>query len=267
MIVDSTEDPYEAAIQQLQHFGLSTYAAKTFVGLAGLGTGTAREIAQVSDVPRTRVYDATDELYERGLVDIQHTTPKEFWSLSAETTSRSFEREFHRRAEVLQTSLNRIEPVERRAEQRGVWTVNGQDAVSARVLEFFDTAEDEIVYMTIESLLSEDILAGLHTAADRGVSIKLAGVSSDVQASIEGDIPGAEMFDSLWVWSDTPAGRLMMVDNQRTLVSALVNGLDDAPTDTRSETAIWGAGEANSLVVILKAIFTWQLHRENEDVQ
>ena len=67
------------------------------------------------------------------------------------------------------------------------------------------------------------------------------------------------MFESLWLWSDTAAGRLMMVDGQKTLVSALVNGSDASPSDPRSETAIWGEGDTNSLVVVLKAIFAWRL--------
>ena len=50
-----------------------------------------------------------------------------------------------------------------------------------------------------------------------------------------------------------------MVDGTQTLVSVLVNGDDVPPTDPRSETAIWGSGETNSLVVVLRAIFTWQL--------
>jgi len=258
MTSDPTENPQAVAIEQLERFGLSAYAARTFVALAGLGTGTARDVSQVSDVPRTRVYDAIDELHDRGLVDVQQSSPKRFWAISAETASRIFEREVEHRASVLRTALSELEPVERRAEQRGVWTVDGQRAVTERVLKFFASADDEIVYMTVEDLLTDDLVDGLSDAADRGVSIELAGVSADVQERIQDDVPGATMFESLWIWSDTAAGRLMMVDGQKTLVSALVNGTD-GPSEPRSETAIWGEGETNSLVVVLKAIFTWRL--------
>jgi len=33
----------------------------------------------------------------------------------------------------------------------------------------------------------------------------------------------------------------------------------DPIEDSRSETAIWGEGDTNCLVVVLKAIFTWRL--------
>jgi len=259
---DPIEDPQTVAIEQLEQFGLSAYAARTFVALSSLGTGTARDISQVSEVPRTRVYDAIDELHERGLVDILQSSPKQFWAISGETASRTLEHELRHRTELLRTALSELEPVERRAEQRGVWTVDGQTAVTERVLDFFASADDEIVYMTVEELLTEDLIEGLGEAAERGVSIKLAGVSTEVQERIQDEIPGATMFESLWVWSDTSAGRLMMVDGRKTLVSALVNGADVRPTDPRSETAIWGEGDTNSLVVVLKAIFTWRLDVE-----
>ncbi|MGB9955679.1 TrmB family transcriptional regulator [Haloferax prahovense] len=257
------EDPQSVAIEQLERFGLSAYAARTFVALASLGTGTARDVSQVSEVPRTRVYDAIDELHDRGLVDILQSSPKRFWAISAETASRTFVHELEHRAELFQTALSELEPTERRAEQRGVWTVDGQTAVTERVLEYIASAEEEIVYMTVEDLLTDELIDGLGKAAKRGVSIHLAGVSAEVQEYIQEEIPGATMFESLWVWSDTSAGRLMMVDGRKTLVSALVNGEDASPSDPRSETAIWGEGDTNSLVVVLKAIFTWRLDTEN----
>lgn len=265
MNTDPIEDPQSAAVEQLERFGLSAYAARTFVALASLGTGTARDVSQVSEVPRTRVYDAADELHDQGLVDIQQSSPKEFWAISAETASRTFEHELQRRSEILRTALDELEPAERRAEQRGVWTVDGQTAITDRVLEFFASADDEIVYMTVEDLLTEEAVEALGKAADRGVSIQLGGVSQDVQDRIQDEIPGATMFESLWMWSDTAAGRLMMVDRKKTLVSALVNGTDAGPSDPRSETAIWGEGDANSLVVVLKAIFTWRLEAADSD--
>ncbi|WP_049985411.1 TrmB family transcriptional regulator [Halobellus rufus] len=259
MSTDPLGDPRSVAIDQLEQFGLSTYAARTFVALVSLGTGTAKDVSGVADVPRTRVYDAIDELHDLGLVDIQQSSPKEFWAISPETTSRKFEQEMTHRLSTLRTALDELEPVERSEEQRGVWTVDGQAAVTDRVIEFIDGSDDEIVYMTVEELLTEEVIDALRGAAQRGVTVSLGGVSADVQEQIRDEIPTAELFESLWVWSDTPAGRLMMVDGTQTLVSVLVNGTDATPEDPRSETAIWGSGETNSLVVVLRAIFTWRL--------
>jgi hypothetical protein len=44
-------------------------------------------------------------------------------------------------------------------------------------------------------------------------------------------------------------------------VSALANGDEASPSDPRSETAFWGEGKHNSLVVVLKAMFAGGLQR------
>lgn len=125
--------------------------------------------------------------------------------------------------------------------------------------------------MTVASLLDEAILDELAGAADRGVTIRVAGFSADVEERVRQRVPGAEGFESLWTRVDPPAGRLLLVDREHTLVSVNLDVAgDDADgavdrtalqhvDDQCSETAIWGSGRTNSLVLVLEAIFTWQL--------
>jgi hypothetical protein len=243
----ATQEPWNIAVEQFEHFGLSRYAAQTFVALSSLGSGTARDVSTISDVPRSRVYDAAEELQEQGLVDIQEGSPKKFWAISAETVSKSLEQTHRRRRTWLREALDDLAPTERRTEQQGVWTVTGAEPVGARVTEF---------------LLTEKLIDELAKAEDRGVSIQLAGISPGVQEQLKARIPSASLFESLWVWSDTAAGRLLMVDGEQTLISAMVNGSEERHDAPRSETAIWGQGTTNSLVIVLKAIFTWRLDGE-----
>ena len=256
---DVTGQPRSEAITQLEALGLSAYAARTFVALAKLGDGTAKDVSYSSEVPRTRVYDAVEELRDRGLVDVQQSTPKRFWAVSSETMHRQFTREYTHRVNGLTEALDSLESRSSSEEQRGVWTVTGRETVSSRVMDFIDAAEAEIVYMTVEALLTEEIVEQLRVASDRGVSIKLAGLSESVEATLRDEIPEAEVFESMWEWSETPAGRLLMVDQGKTLVSVQTSGADDRPPRPGDETAIWGSGTTNGLVVVLKAMFTWQL--------
>ncbi|MFC7135791.1 TrmB family transcriptional regulator sugar-binding domain-containing protein [Halobaculum litoreum] len=121
-----------------------------------------------------------------------------------------------------------------------MWTANGRAAVTDRVVEFIDDAESEIVYMTVEELLDDQVLDAIESAADRGVSIELAGSPPGVEERILDVAPDASVFDSLWLWSDTPAGRLLMADGTRTLASVLTADGDD-DHDEATETAIWGS--------------------------
>lgn len=252
------------AVEQLKALGLSTYAARTFVALVCLGEGTAPEVSEVADVPRTRVYDAADELRDHGLVDMKQSTPRRYWPISTETTARHFEQEYDHRVASLTDALDSLASVDHTTEQQGVWTVTGRGTVTERVLDFISTADEEVVFMTAEALLTEELVESLSTASDRGVSIRLAEMSQSTETRLERDVPDADLFESLWDWSDTPAGRLLMVDREKTLVSVLVDGNGDHPPEPRDETAIWGTGQTNSLVVVLKALFTWQLDTGRE---
>lgn len=260
---DPANQARSTAIDQLKALGLSAYAARTFVALVSLGEGSARDVSEVADVPRTRVYEAADELRERGLVDVKRSNPRRYWAISTETAGRHFEQEYDQRVATLVDALDTLGSTNRSTEQRGVWTVTGREAVTERVFEFVSEADEEIVYMTAEELLTEPVGGCLSAASDRGVSIRLAEMSQPATDRLDDVVPNAQLFESMWDWSGTPAGRMLMIDRNKTLVSVLVD--DDAhPGEPRDETAIWGVGASNSLVVVLKTMFTWQLDDNRE---
>ena len=68
----STEDTLNKAVTALQELGLKEYEAQCFVGLSRLPSGTAKQLSEITDVPRTRVYDAIRLLEAQGLVEVQH---------------------------------------------------------------------------------------------------------------------------------------------------------------------------------------------------
>ena len=255
------EEQAEAeALERLQDLGLSQYEAQTLVNLLRIGTGTAQDITRINGVPRTRVYEAADRLHELGFIDIQHTTPRKFTVISTETILRMLNLRRENTITELAECLEEIGPVQPQREQYGVWTVTGREAVAARIDEFVRDADERIVYMTVDEVLTDDHLEALTVAADRGVDVYLAGVSEAVEDEIRAAVPSVTLFETLWEWSETPAGSLLITDEETALVSALANGSGEA--DGIEETAIWGAGERNSLVVVLRAIFTWRLDGE-----
>lgn len=248
-------------VDRLKELGLSEYEAHTLVDLASLGTGTAKDVASLGDVPRTRVYDAVETLHELGLVDVQHSTPKKFSVLSQESIVRKFDIDRQNTIAEVAELFEQLGPVEPQREQTGVWTVTGQDAVAQRIFEFIDDADEELIYMTTDDRLTDDHLARLRDADDRGVDIHIAGISEAVQDRIQEAVPSAALFETLWEWADTPAGSLLVTDQSTALVSVRVNGPE---TGAPEETAIWGSGTNNALVVVLRSIFTWRL--DNPDL-
>jgi sugar-specific transcriptional regulator TrmB len=101
-----SDTPQSTAIEELETLGLSTYAARTLVALVSLDGGTAREIGTVSDVPRTRVYDAAGELSEAGLATIEESTPRQFLPVSTDAIERTFTQMYLDRIETLAGALD-----------------------------------------------------------------------------------------------------------------------------------------------------------------
>ena len=79
------------AITLLQDLGLKEYEARAFVALSRCDSGTAKEISEISEVPRTRVYDAIRVLEQQGLVEVQQSTPKQFRAVTPDEAVRIIE--------------------------------------------------------------------------------------------------------------------------------------------------------------------------------
>jgi sugar-specific transcriptional regulator TrmB len=186
------------AVSLLKELGLTEYEAYTLVYLFRLGTATAKEIADMNGVPRTRVYDAVDTLHDHGLVDVQYSSPRKFTPVSRDTAIRKLQLSYQNTLTELDEAIDQLEPVERRTEEFGVWTVSGREAVSSRVFEFVDDAEDQVIYMTVDELLTDEHLDRLQAAEQRGVDIYLAGISEEVRDRIQETIPSAAVFETLW---------------------------------------------------------------------
>jgi sugar-specific transcriptional regulator TrmB len=103
-----SDEVHSVAVEQLETLGLSTYAARTLVALVSLDGATAREIDAVSQVPRTRVYDAADELRDAGLATTEESTPKWFSPVSIATIEQQFTELYLTRIERLVDALGAV---------------------------------------------------------------------------------------------------------------------------------------------------------------
>lgn len=225
------------AVPSLQRLGLSKYEAEVFVALREIAGGTARDVAAVADVPRSQVYGAADDLAERGLVDVQHATPRRFRAVSLdvarERLREEYEREFDRAFEALEAVEVREAETEGHPEE--LWTVGGSGAIRSRAEELVRDAESEVLYGSDASLLEDDLAAALRTvAADRAVTV----VSTDPEAidAFDGDPVETVSLPDAIEPADWPAGRVLVVDGDTILLSMLEPGDE--------ETAFWSSDTA-----------------------
>lgn len=68
----------EKLISSLNKLGLSRYESQAYIGLNKIITGQADDIAKVSNLPRSRIYDILNSLEKKGFVEIERGRPLKY---------------------------------------------------------------------------------------------------------------------------------------------------------------------------------------------
>jgi sugar-specific transcriptional regulator TrmB len=253
----NTHETVDEAVEVLQQLGLKEYEAKCFVGLSRLPTGTAKQLSEITDVPRTRVYDAVRVLEAQGLVEVQHTSPQKFRAVPLEEATETLRDQYEDRVDRLTRALERTDPVEGTDEDsvQEVWSMSGTDAIANRSNQLIgDAAEEVVLVLGDEALLTAELVDSL-IGLGSGVDLLIGAPTDALEARVHDAVPNATTFVSGLDWlrseggtdEDLAIGRLLLVDRSTILVSTLV-------PDTGEEQAIFGGGFRNGLVVISRRL-------------
>lgn len=229
-----TSENIDEAIEVLQQLGLKEYEARCFVGLSRLETGTAKKLSELTEVPRTRIYDAVRVLEAQGLVEVHHSSPQRFRAVSLEEATETLRDQYEARVERFNRALETIEPVEQGEEEpvQQVWSMSGQEGIENRAEELIETATNEIVLVIgEESLLTENLVDTLNEI-DRDIELLIGALSEPLQEQIQAAVPEATTFLSGLEWlhgeetaqDETAIGRLLLIDRSTILVSSIVPG-------------------------------------------
>ena len=124
------------AVEALQELGLSSYEAQVFVALQQLGTGTAQDVSQISDVPRSQVYGAADDLATRGLLEVVESAPKAFRPVSLSAARKHLETRIERQQ---QRAFENLEAIERDhtefTDEVSISTLRGHQPIRERMID------------------------------------------------------------------------------------------------------------------------------------
>jgi sugar-specific transcriptional regulator TrmB len=236
------------AVDALERLGLSNYEAKVFIALQALGTGTARDVYQVSEIPRSQVYGAAESLAERGLIEVQHSTPMQYRPVSLEEArellEERFERERTRAFEYLESVRNRRDAGE---EREDIWSVDGTEHVHDRIEHLIAGANETVVFGAASTdLLTDEIRDRLFAAAEEGVDVVVVSEDPEVRSRFEdGSVTVYAPLES-----NERAARMVIVDDVAVLLSVR-NGDGTARED---EAAIWS--ESSGFATVLAEILT-----------
>jgi sugar-specific transcriptional regulator TrmB len=250
----------DQAIELLQGLGLKEYEAKSFVALTRLPQATAKEISEVSEVPRTRVYDAVRVLETKGLVEIQHANPQQFRAVGIEEAAETLRAEYEAKTDSLREALDGIEPASGPDEQDGtheVWSLTGRTAIGNRTRQLLGEAgEEAVLILGSEAVATESLFDSLASAENREASIVVGTVTEALRDRVQAALPDAEVFVSELEWlrgsaldEDVEITRILLVDRATILVSTTHESDEEA-----DEQAVFGRGFDNGLVTIVRRL-------------
>jgi sugar-specific transcriptional regulator TrmB len=257
---DSTTDAGDLVgetVDALRPFGLTEYESKCFVALSRIGVGTAKEISEVSEVPRARVYDCMEALAEHGLVDVQNATPRQFRAAGTDEVIRVLDRRCTRRIERLERHLQRLEPPGGADQDGDVWVTEGDEEVAERVEGLIREAEEELLLaVAVDGLLTDDVRRALIEADDRGVSITAGSPSEEIRAELRDLLQGETVLETWTWWESHPIqpgaiSSIVMADGRSILVSA---DIETSLPGVRKHRALWTDSERAPLVGMMRPL-------------
>jgi len=250
---------HDRAVELLKELGMKTYQAECFAALNTIPSGTAREISEVADVPRTRVYDATEALAEQGFIEVQHTNPQRFRAIPLSDAVRTLRQQYELRIERLHETLAdlELEPGEQDVDTPEVWTVASEGSLDARIAETISGANEEaILVLGSADGWTAELETAIEGVVDRGVSVHIVTIPS-VTLNLEG-IDGVATAQSELPWlersgDDGQIGRLVLVDRETLLLTT-------PPVDhSGGEHGIVAEGRSNGAVVLCRRLLRNEL--------
>lgn len=228
----------QRAVDALVAIGLREYEAKCFVALAQLSEATAKEVSELADVPRSRVYDSMESLTTAGLVVTQQTKPIRYRGVPNEEAIDLVERDHRTRLDEAREALSLLEQrsLDAPDDEFGIWTLRQRQAITNRGEELIRAAH-ESVYVAAGRDYQAETRPWLEAAAELGFV-----VSGTLPTSFRREVRELLDPDSLEVsFVAEPRldgiNRLLVTDRGTALVAATAGGASGA-TAADAEAAI-----------------------------
>ncbi|MDX1610724.1 MAG: helix-turn-helix domain-containing protein [Candidatus Thermoplasmatota archaeon] len=248
-------------MQKIQDYGLTEYEARAYLALLELGGGTAREVASLSRVPRTKIYQVLDDLHSKQLAEMIPERPKKYLAVPFEEYLARFESDYKERLERIaeDRKLAREELIPSTGHEQtstGTFQVfKGRKNVTTKVEEMLIGAEEEVFHIGTAAAAKRfqyhtPVLAEL---VEKGVDIRvMVPCDGTNESALE------ELSESCTI-TDRPnegaGAAILVVDNKTALVWHPVP--DDGHVFQGDDIAMWTDDEV--VVCDLKAGFetTW----------
>lgn len=130
-------------IRNLEKLGLTENEARTYVGLVSLREATAREIHELTNVPRAKIYEILKVLAKKGYLEVRQGSPTYFRAVDPKQVIGKIKDEFINCAIESLDQLNELSY--ELPKTSSVWCIQSDWGIKNRIREILSGVKEELI--------------------------------------------------------------------------------------------------------------------------
>lgn len=223
------------------HFGLNIYESKVWLALLGKGIANVGDIAEVSGVPRSRVYDVLESLEKKGFAIAKLGKPVKFIAVKPAIVLERMKNNFMKEASERVKTLGNIENTPDFKELEGLYSngiepvqvedvtsaIKGRSNIYAHMKEMITCAQKEVLLITTLNALKRKS-SFLKPLFDK---LKSKNISVIVASNENEDIKNMLSISrqlGVPIKRTRTNARMLVVDNSKMLLTITPDGSDES---------------------------------------
>lgn len=130
-------------ISNLEKLGLTENEAKAYVGLVSLREATAREVHELTNVPRAKIYEILKVLAKKGFLEVRQGTPTYFRAVDPKQVIGKIKDEL---LNCVIEALDQLNELSYELPKTSpVWCIQSEWGIKNRIREIFNEAKEELI--------------------------------------------------------------------------------------------------------------------------
>lgn len=130
-------------IRNLEMLGLTENEAKAYVGLVSLGEATAREVYELTNVPRAKIYEILKMLAKKGYLEVRQGSPTYFRAVDPKQVIGKIKDEFINCTIETLDQLNELSY--ELPKTSPVWCIQSEWGIKNRIREILSGVKEELI--------------------------------------------------------------------------------------------------------------------------
>ncbi len=164
----------DTIVNDLTSLGLTKNEAKAYHALVKIGRSTAREIAEESGIPRSKVYETLDMLDKRGIIKkVTGSDPAEFDPAPVDAALDHLEEKVKSSASSARKVLQGLQALRGTESKEFAWAVEGIEHVIVGMRTAIEEAQDYVYIASAAPELLGRLRSAFSAAKNRKVKIEV----------------------------------------------------------------------------------------------